>query len=64
MADRFSGFVRRGPRVAAIEARGFEDRASVIVAMTACGLLVAAEAALLLGGLLAGAVASGLALVA
>lgn len=64
MAERFSGFLRRGRRVAPIEAAGFEDRAAVLSAGTAAAVLVVAELCLLVGGLVAGAAAWSGALVA
>ena len=62
MADRFSGFVRSAPRPDPIRARGFEDRAAVLVGALAAGLLVVAELALLLGGLVPGTLGHGIAL--
>lgn len=63
MADRFPGFVRGVPRPAMIRAQGFEDRAALVVGIFAAALLVAAELALLLGGLVAGTVGHAIALV-
>ena len=54
MADRFPGFVRGASRPATIRAQGFEDRAALLVGTLAAGLLVVAELALLVGGLVPG----------
>jgi membrane protease YdiL (CAAX protease family) len=62
LADRFPGFVRGVSRPATIRAQGFEDRAALIVGTLAASLLVAAELALLLGGLVPGTVGHAIAL--
>ena len=62
MADRFPGFVRGASRPATIRAQGFEDRAALLVGTLTAGLLVVAEVALLLGGLVPGTVGHAIAL--
>jgi membrane protease YdiL (CAAX protease family) len=62
LADRFLGFVRSASRPATIRARGFEDHAALLVGTLAAGLLLVAELALLLGGLVPGTVAHAIAL--